>query len=401
MVGLTIMSAAQARRDVPFNKDVLKWARERRGLSYEQAANSAGVTPEKIMAWEEREGTKRPTVRQARLLASGYDRPFLEFFSREIPEISEPQLIQDFRLYHDAPRPDEHRGLIELQSWAETFRLNTLDLIEILGDQTPRFPNDLYAAATSSPSHAARRTREFMNFAPSEQIGLKSAERDSVPKKLRRKIEALGVLVLKNSALKAFRARGMCIYSEVLPVIIFGSEFPSAQAFTLVHELAHIVLKQSGISGPPPDRTLSSQIEQWCNEFAASFLIPEDNLAKDIGFKPIGAPTIDDDLLATLAARYAVSRHAMLIRLVKLGYVQADFYWRIKRPQFVEEEEEYKGAGRATYYGSRYRNAYGDFYTGLVLEAWETGRITNHNAGEFMGIKNLQHLEDIRSKFGV
>jgi Zn-dependent peptidase ImmA (M78 family) len=84
-----------------------------------------------------------------------------------------------------------------------------------------------------------------MNFAPSEQIGLKSSERNSVPKNLRKKIEALGVLVLKNSELKAFRARGICIYSEVLPVIIFGSESPSAQAFTLVHELAHIVRKQS------------------------------------------------------------------------------------------------------------------------------------------------------------
>lgn len=395
------MSASQARRDVPFNKAVLKWARERRGRSYEQAAHSAGVTPERIIEWEKRDSVARPTVRQARLLAGEYDRPFLEFFSREIPEIAEPKLVPDFRLYHGAARPDEHRELLELQSWAETFRLNTLDLLELLGDQTPRFPNDLYVNATSSPSHAARRTREFMKFALSEQIGLKNSERDSVPKKLRMKIEALGVLVLKNSVLKDFHARGMCIYSEVLPVIVFGSESPSAQVFTLVHELAHIVLKQSGISGPPSDRSPSSKNEQWCNEFAAAFLIPEDILAIDVGSEPNDAPTIEDTRLAALAARYAVSRHAMLIRLVKLGYVQADFYWRVKRPQFVEEEEEYKGGGRSKYYGSRYRSACGDFYTGLVLEAWETGRITNHNAGEFMGIKNLQHLEDIRSNFGV
>jgi len=395
------MSIAQARRDLPFNKAVLKWARIRSGRSYEQAAHSAGVPPAKIIEWEKRAGTARPTVRQARLLASEYDRPFLEFFSREIPEIAEPQLVPDFRLYHDAPRPDEHRELLELQSWAETFRLNALDLLELLGDQTPKFPNDLYATATSSPNQAAGRTREFMKFTLSEQIGLKSSERDSVPKNLRKKIEALGVLVLKNSALKVFRARGMCIYSEVLPVIIFGSEFPSAQAFTLVHELAHIVLKQSGISGHPSDRSPSSKNEQWCNEFAAAFLIPEDILAKDIGIKPDSAPAIDDKLLASLAAQYAVSRHSMLIRLVKLGYVQADFYWRVKRPQFIEEEEKYKGGGRSTYYGSRYRNACGDFYTGLVLEAWETGKITNHNAGEFMGIKNLEHLGDIRSNFGV
>jgi Zn-dependent peptidase ImmA (M78 family)/DNA-binding XRE family transcriptional regulator len=395
------MSAAQVRRDVPFNKTVLKWARERRGRSYEQAAHSAGVTPEKIIEWERIEGTARPTVRQARLLASDYDRPFLEFFSREIPELIEPRLVPDFRLYYDAPRPDEGRGLVELQSWAESLRLNALDLLEILGDQTPRFPNELYASTKTSPSDAARRTKEFMKFAGSEHIGLKSSERDSVPKKLRTKIENLGILVFKKSSLKEFHARGMCIFSEVFPVILFGSESPSAQAFTLVHELAHIVLKQSGISGPPPDRLLSSKNEQWCNEFAAAFLIPEDMLAGAIGASPNAAPAIEDGRLASLAAQFAVSRHAMLIRLVKLGYVQPDFYWQVKRPQFIQEEEEYKAEGRSAYYGSRYRNACGDLYTGLVLEAWETGKITNHNAGEFMGITNLSHLDDIRNNFGV
>jgi hypothetical protein len=40
-------------------------------------------------------------------------------------------------------------------------------------------------------------------------------------------------------------------------------------------------------------------------------------------------------------------------------------------------------------------------YTGLVLEAWSSGIITNHNAAEFMGIKNIAHLEEIRSRFGA
>ena len=63
------MSISQARRDLPFNKVVLKWARIRSGRSYGQAAHSAGVAPAKIIAWEKREATARPTVRQARLWA--------------------------------------------------------------------------------------------------------------------------------------------------------------------------------------------------------------------------------------------------------------------------------------------------------------------------------------------
>lgn len=89
----------------------------------------------------------------------------------------------------------------------------------------------------------------------------------------------------------------------------------------------------------------------------------------------------------------------MLIRLVKLGYVDSTFYWSVKYLQLIDEESAYESFEIPAYYASRYRSSLGDTYTGLVLEAWSTGRITNHNAGEFMGIKNPGHLEAIRDNF--
>lgn len=100
-----------------------------------------------------------------------------------------------------------------------------------------------------------------------------------------------------------------------------------------------------------------------------------------------------------MASAFCVSRHAALVRLIELGYVSERFYWETKRAQFIEQENAFKGGGRAEYYGSRYRSSRGDLYTGLVLEAWSNGIITNHNAAEFMGIKNLAHLDDIRNRF--
>ena len=90
----------------------------------------------------------------------------------------------------------------------------------------------------------------------------------------------------------------------------------------------------------------------------------------------------------------------MLIRLVDLRYVTPSYYWEVKRPQFLEEEANYRGFGRAKYYGTRYVNSLGEFYTSLVMQAWSAGRITNHNAAEYMGIKNLAHLKDIKANFG-
>jgi hypothetical protein len=111
--------------------------------------------------------------------------------------------------------------------------------------------------------------------------------------------------------------------------------------------------------------------------------------------------TFPDAELSRLADIFRVSPHAMIIRLVHLGFVEARYYWDVKKSEFDAADREYKSFGRSPYYGSRYKSAQGDLYTALVLEAWGAGRITNHNAAQFMGIKNLSHLYDIRDRFAV
>jgi Zn-dependent peptidase ImmA (M78 family) len=185
-------------------------------------------------------------------------------------------------------------------------------------------------------------------------------------------------------------------------VIIFGAESPSAQAFTMAHELAHIILQQSAISGAVERRdpkSAESLVEGWCNEFAAAFLMPSDNVMAMWSKPNDPVAALGDDTLQRMASAFKTSRHAMLIRLVNLGYVRPEYYWAVKRPQFDEEESNYKAFGRSRYYGSRFRSARGDLYTGLVLDAWASGLISNHNAAEFMGTKSIKHLEDIRREF--
>ena len=217
-------------------------------------------------------------------------------------------------------------------------------------------------------------------------------------------MERLGILVLKESKLSKYGVRGLTLFDMPLPVVVFGAEAPTAQSFTLAHELGHIGLQQSAISGPPSAQGSASEAERsekWCDEFAAAFLVPASALGQ-IWAKPNQPqPQIGDEHLRQLANTFAVSMHAMLIRLTNLGYVEKSYYWEIMRPKFLKQEEEFKGGGRPTYYASRFRSSYGDLYTSLVLEAWGSGRITNHNAAEFMGTKSLSHLFDIRDNFSA
>jgi Zn-dependent peptidase ImmA (M78 family)/transcriptional regulator with XRE-family HTH domain len=386
---------------LPFNGAMLRWAREWRGRSVEETARKVGTSSDKLIAWEA--GDAVPSVRQARMLADYYDRAFLEFFLKAPPPVADSPLVPDFRLHRDAADPRENRELKMIQAWAEEKRLNALDLFDVLGEPVPEFPKGLHAAIGSNPELAAKAARDLAGFSDDAQFALTSQERAIMPKLVRGAIERLGVLVLKEGALAKYGVRGLTVFADPLPVVVFGTEAPVAQAFTMSHELGHIILQQSAISGPPTardDGTPAKAAERWCDRFAGAFLIPADAMLK-IWAKP-NAPlaAIGDEMLGKLANTFSVSRHAMLIRLVHLGYVDEDYYWDVMHPQFLQQEREFKaGGGIPKYYGVRYRSAHGDLYTGLVLEAWSEGAITNHNAAEFMGIKNLRHLNDIRDEF--
>lgn len=393
-------SGKQKRDRMPINREVLEWARTRLNLSYEDAADAIGVKPQQIREWEI--GPALPTVLQARKLAEAYDRPFLEFFARKKPEVRGPELLPDYRMHRDTELPREKHELIRIQADAEEIRLNAIDLFDLLGEEPPAVPTTLYAQLSEPAERAAMRAREAIELPADAQTSLKSSDRDKFPKILRTRIEDKGILVAKNSGLQHYGARGMCIYATPLPIIVFSNESPGAQAFTLAHELAHIALRQSAISGPPGSApTSAKKIEDWCDAYAAAFLIPKAELSRRLPKPYEPASFISDSDLSELARLFAVSRHAMLVRLVNLGYVEPRYYWGTKRAQFVKEEAEYKSRGRSPYYGSRYRSSRGDMYTGLVLEAWSSGIITNHNAAEFMGIKNIAHLDDIRNRFGA
>lgn len=382
------------------NPAVLKWAREWRGRTLEEAASKfSNKSADDIAAWER--GEKTPTVNQARALAAYYDRPFLELLLPQPPYLPEPVSLPDYRMQRDTLPPAKDWELKNIQQWAETQRINALDLYSEVGEQPPTVPESLFASSDDAPTDVASRSRDILGFPIESQVVMTQEQAAKLPDLLRHLFESIGVLTLKRTDLVKLKVRGICIAEFPLPVIVFTKESPSAQAFTLVHEFAHVLLKQSGISGTMEPNLHPRDVEGWCNRFTGAFLMPETFLRDLLGPVPDRpAGRIEDADLSRVAKKLRVSPHAMLIRLVHLGYVQPDYYWNVKKPEFDSQESEYRGGGRSKYYGSRFRAAQGDLYTGLVLEAWSTGRITNHNAAEFMGIKNLTHLEAIRDRFG-
>ena len=307
------MAATAKKEPIPFNAEILRWAREWRGRSIDEVATKLKQPVQKIQAWESKDSGERPTVGQARSLAALYERPFLEFFRNTRPPVQEPKLVPDFRRPRDAKKlnPEQERDLKSIQSWAEAHRENALDLYSEIGEEPPVLPESIYSSVKADADAAAVRARRTFDFALSEQTGLKASQQHYLPGILRHKFEAVGILSFRRNELQSLGVRGICIYADPLPVVIFSKESPAAQSFTLSHELGHLALRESGIIGPV--RKKSSEVENWCDQFAASFLMPRDAVRDIVGPTPNKpADQISDADLSKYSSHFRVSHHAML-----------------------------------------------------------------------------------------
>ena len=187
------------RGSIPFNPMMLRWAREWRNRSPEEAARKINKATSDILGWELGDG--RPTVRQARLLAEFYDRPFVEFFLDAPPELPAAVEVPDFRLYSEPSDASNTRELAHIQIWAEEQRLNALDLFRLLGEDYPTFPDSLHFRTSDRADVAASAARAALAFPVEEQLSLRGNERITLPRIFRKKLEAAGVLTLKRTDL--------------------------------------------------------------------------------------------------------------------------------------------------------------------------------------------------------
>jgi len=103
---------------------------------------------------------------------------------------------------------------------------------------------------------------------------------------------------------------------------------PVRQRFTIAHELGHMLLHTRDLHYDGKfvqfrDKVSSSGIdpqETAANLFAAELLMPKKFIDKDLE-DLLALDIEDDDAIGALADKFEVSRQAMTVRLVSLGYL--------------------------------------------------------------------------------
>ncbi len=114
---------------------------------------------------------------------------------------------------------------------------------------------------------------------------------------------------------------GAAITDRSFPLIFVNSEFPRSRSlFTLAHELGHVL---AGHADDPItlDRELSgsTDAERMVNAFAANYLMPKDEICREIAERGLKAST-----LAYLTYRLGVSYESLVYRLHNLRLINAE-----------------------------------------------------------------------------
>ncbi len=310
-------------KELPINKDVLKWARTTAGLSIPQVAQELGVKVEFIIEIEA--GQRRISKTLLNQLVRLYKRPLTVLFLPEPP--TEARIPTDYRILPNQKQvigPDTAYVLREARQLQEVLS----DLAE---DPTAISSfRHLQVKHSDNPANIGSEIRKI--------IGLDFTEQKSWPnagyafRAWRGKLQKLGISVFVGDFPRE-EARGFSLWhTELIPLIVVSrNEAPAAQTFTLFHELAHILLRSDAMCLKKEDETLLGTIEAWCNRVAAAILVPESDLRNVL--TKLGHTSIEGwepyDLYS-MASLFKVSRHVIAIRLEQIGCAREGYYNRIK-----------------------------------------------------------------------
>ena len=376
---------------------LLKWARESAHLSMEDVAASFKKSVEEIEAWEL--GVNAPSYTQLEKLAYNlYKRPLAIFFLPNKP--AEPKPEAEFRALPDA---DLRRLRRETVFLIRRARAQQDSLVELYHGRSP-VAEPIWRRIRLDPSKPvgsqASAVRAILGVPELGAETWGTADGDQALKLWRKAVEANGVFVFKDT-FKQKEISGFCLEHPELPVVLINNSVTKTrQIFSLLHELAHVLLNRRAIS-TFDDATLQrlsageQSIERFCNRIAAEILVPSDDLAAQTVDFPQNLENLQTDRLEALAERYRVSREVILRIFYDAGRVTQEFYERRKREWDGQKQSKAKSGG--DYYATKGQYI-SERLMSEVFARYGRRQITVDEAADFIGVKPKQ-VDELEGRF--
>jgi len=377
---------------------ILEWARTNSKLSIEEATKKLNIIDgkkfsavEKLAAFES--GEQEPSRPLLLRMAKQYHLPLLTFYLDKPPIVGDRG--EDFRTLPDQFDEIENVNvnilIRDIKARQSTIRETLID-----ADEERKLDFIGKHKIEDGVTRVVQAIQTTLNLNLSdyrEQSNYKEAFRF-----LRQNIEKAGIFVLlkgnlgsyhSNIALTAFR--GFALSDDIAPFIIINDQdTESAWAFTLIHEMTHLILGQTGISGA----YMEKQIEKFCNEVASEFLIPNEEFVK------FQINRTDFDKLKGEISEYAFSKKVssthIVYRLYRRGEIGESLWLKLRNfyhTKWIEKQNRERDKNKQREGGPDYyviKNYKLGGLVGLVQRLTYAGALTTTKAGMLLDVKPLK-----------
>ena len=372
------------------NAELFSWARETAGLDLETAAKALGIKVGKLEAIEQ--GDDEPSRPQLLNMAKVYRRPLVTFYMDKPPARGERG--EDFRtLPPDRTQADD----AVLDALIRDVRGRQGLVRSLTEDEDEAKPLRFIGSATMKDGADA----VLASIKKTLRLDITEYRRQPTSEKafayLRGQAESAGIFVLlmgnlgtHHSAIAVETFRGFAIADRFAPfVVINDQDARTAWSFTLLHEIAHLWLGTSGVSGISVEKA----IERFCNAVASAFLLPAGELAElHVGGDTTPARAIE--LITAFANKRFISRRMVAYALLKAQRIDRATWqgfddalhtlWQ--KDKATQKAKDRKSENGPSYYVVR-RHRLGTALLGFVERSMGAGALTPVKAARVLGVK--------------
>ncbi|MBQ2613502.1 MAG: ImmA/IrrE family metallo-endopeptidase [Methanobrevibacter sp.] len=367
------------------NPAMMTWAREYAGFTNGYEEQLSEDFKKRCESWEK--GDSYPTWNQLREASKKYHVPTAFFFMECSPEFDNlPEIINYRRLDVDSIYENNSPKLINNIRKSETRREIYIELLQDLNEEIIEFevPN-----LEEDKKIFANYIREVLDVSlDTQKSWYKESKHYNFLNKWKEILnEKMGVLIFETEGVLLEEMRALCIFHDKIPIILLnGKDSVNGRIFSLFHELTHLLLGKSAICGDDEN----TEEEIFCNAVAGEFLVPEDDLIKNISPE---ISVLSYGSLRNLYNLYGVSEHVIVRRLLDTNQITKNDY--VSHINNYEESSSSSTSSSGNYLNNMIKYNSRAYYS-LVLDAYDLGVINSLEFSKFteLGKNQIPKLQE-------
>ena len=377
---------------------VMEWAIDSSGLEIDELSKKSQIKNTVLEKWKR--DPYKIKISQLEKLSKTIKRPLPIFLLEEPPQ--ETEIIEYRKISKKTSTKLTSKTMMEirnaryLQSIAE----------ELMSIQKLNLKPKINTKVTiqDNPEKIAEIERKKI-YNKNEDSELNNLKINEFYNRLKEIIESFNIFIFQAS-MPINEIRGLTLSNKFPQIIVINSKDTiPARIFSLLHEYAHVLLRKKGICSPITEyqeklsNKSSENIEKWCNNFAASFLMPKKLFLNDF-LKMTNNNEDSMKIIAKLSSKYRTSKQSTIIRIKNLDQSEHDdwqkIYNKIIKQEDIKNQRKTQSTGSPSMV-SKCISKKGKKFISLILNSKRNEDITNCDLINYLDI-NFRYVKELEEK---